>query len=226
MCHLLAGPTPLVPGLKCYSDALARPTMSQQTRVTEFNAACVAMQLETLDILHVQAHSATAKTQTLNRLKMSGNKVSSAILPSIGQEVYFKRPVYKRSSFNARNPAESPNVRGIICALSTSCCVRWTDVDSKVHETWLWHHEYKSVGTIVQLVPSAATPTWPYVWQKMIEFIHDVQVNWKNTRALREALRAIEVADDGEAMRDLDQLFEDMQLPSPGTLGATMLPLP
>ena len=49
LSHLLTGPNALVPGLESYSDALARPTMAQQTRVTEFNAACVALHLETLD---------------------------------------------------------------------------------------------------------------------------------------------------------------------------------
>ena len=51
----------------------------------------------------------------------------------------------------------------------------------------------------------------------MMEFIHDVQVKWKNTRALREELRDTEIVDD----RDVDQLFEDMQLPAPGTDNTT-----
>jgi hypothetical protein len=63
--HLLAGPNAPLPGYGNYSDAFARPTMAQQTRVGEFNAACVALQLETLD-LHSQAESATVKAQKLS----------------------------------------------------------------------------------------------------------------------------------------------------------------
>ena len=112
LSHLLTGPTALVSGLQSSSDPLARPTMAQQTRVTEFTAACVALHLETLDILHSQAHSATAKTQTLNRLKMSGNKLSSSILhPRSGsvlqatgvQAQQFQRPQSGRTSQRTRS---------------------------------------------------------------------------------------------------------------------------
>ena len=46
--HLLAGPNAPLPGYGSYSDAFARPTMAQQTRVGEFNAACVALHLKRL----------------------------------------------------------------------------------------------------------------------------------------------------------------------------------
>ena len=76
-----------------------------------------------------------AKTQTANRLRRSGNRLSKFALPTIGQKVWFRRPVHDNKKFKAKYPAALPNVQGTITVVSTvgfSYYVEWEDENQQV----------------------------------------------------------------------------------------------
>ena len=217
MNRLLEGPGALV-----YGNDISRATMRQQDKELQFNASVVALHLERMDILRLQALTATAKMQAINRAKASGFKISTDVLPKIGQKLLIARPVQRRQVFEAKSagkdPRASPNVEGTIVAISLvgfSCCVQFKNMKGKDQRVWVWPNEYRLLDpkaqTLDPWLECKPTLAWRDVRQHMMEFAHGVEVRWKDTRQLRARLR--ELGLDDADMRDVEEILHEFELP-------------
>ena len=184
---LLAGP-------KEGSQHTRWATLEQQAKESEFSAAVVAQHLEKQDVLHRRAISSTAKMQTANRMRRSGAKLKSLVVPKIGETVVFRRPVQDRKKYKKKQPAALANVEGTIIAVSTvgfSYYVEWQDDNDRTRQTYLFPSEMTVVGSGKGQAPEVKANKillWDDVRMYIKEFSHTVQLSWKNTRNLMKTL--------------------------------------
>ena len=119
-----------------------------------------------------------------------------------------------------KKPHLAPNVAGTITAVSTigtSFSVEWTDEENVHHRTQVHPSELIVTDPTLHEVHTDETMTWADVKQHMREFTNDVQQRWKNTRALREEVRADSC--DYDERLTCDEL-EGMDLPDRSTVSA------
>jgi hypothetical protein len=173
-------------------------------------AKCVWAYLELREANVRKAMSSTERTQLANRLRRSGIRISKSILPKVGQKVLMRRPVKRQNTHVAKDPTLSPNVSGIVLAVSlpsASFQVQWMDERTKqTHSVWTGAH-----GLIfsedVCLTPQPRTLTASDIAVHMKDFINEICVWWRDTRAtlaeVRENMEDVCEYDVSEALDDL-----------------------
>ena len=177
---------------------------------------CVTAHLERRDQHHRHALTSTTKRQTLNRvaatnLRQSGVRLLPSVIPTIGSEVRFRRPVKNPTRFYANNPTLDPNVLGTVVAASSvagSFKMEWTDENQKKRTSWIGPREFISTAATHEIHVDPTMP-WSDVKVHMRDFVDHVQQRWKNTRAL-----VTELSQDTEIdIRSVDDALNKMPLP-------------
>ena len=167
----------------------AEPTQLNSTMSEYYEdtlSKCVWAYLELRDINVRKAMSSTERTQLANRMRRSGIRISKSILPKVGQQVLMRRPIKRPNTHVAKDPMQSVNVSGVVLAVSfasASFQVRWTDERSKqTHDVWTGVHGLV-FSEDVCLTPQPRTLTTSDIEVHMKDFINDISVWWRDTKA-------------------------------------------
>ena len=178
---------------------------------------CLTAHLERRDQHHRMALTRTTKRQALNRdaavnLRQSGVRLRPNVVPTIGCEVRFRRPVKNPTQFFAKNPTLAPNVVGTIVAASSvagSFKVEWLDETKRPRTKWILPGEFITTNTEAHEIHVDPTMPWSDVKTYLRDFVDVVQQRWRNTRAL-----VTELAQDPDIdRRSVDDVLNQMVLP-------------
>jgi hypothetical protein len=173
-------------------------------------AKCVWAYLELRETNVRKAMNSTERTQLANRLKRSGIRISKSILPKVGNQVLMRRPVKRPNTHVGKDPMQSVNVSGVVLAVrlaSASFQVQWTDERTKqTHSVWTGAHGLV-FSEDVCLTPQPRTLTTSDIAIHMKDFINEIGVWWRDTKAslteVRENKEEVCEYDVREALNEL-----------------------
>jgi hypothetical protein len=199
-------------------DALSSRLADQDMDRT---AEAIARAIDLRQELQRYALAWTGKKQTANRMmrmRQLGGRVKRAALLEVGAEVTIPRP----SDRLFKNQTLTRNVTGQIIGSSMgslSYHVQYRDHHDKQRSTWVGAEAIFLAGGVSDIVTQAdPCPPWKDVQRHVMDFAHRIEVGWRNTRSLTDALAKSEMEE--EMARTLDDLLEDVPLPDRNSMTA------